>query len=418
VPWLGYFDLIDQVDKFVFLDDVKLEKCSWHVRNKIKTLQGEQYLTIPTKTPKGRLHTLINEAQIDNKTNWRTKHLRTISYAYKSAKFFTEVFAFIKNLISYETENLSDFNIKFIGEIIGRLAIDTELFVSSQLKNSSGVKDRRLVAICKELNCNYYLSPQGSSVYIERDSPGGEFSKSDIQLYYHVYEHPVYNQLHGHFIPFMSIVDLLFNHGFEESLNIIRSGRRDSVNYLSFGSRQEKEKKQDLKKDIQLQGAILINFVNLTNKEKELVRTWRNIENIRKWMYQDHIISWEEHLEFMKKLEDDNSNFYWLVRNKKNKNIGVVSLTRVDFKNKNSYFGIYSDLYQNTSMDNYLLIESIKELAFDKIGLLNLRLEVMSNNERAINFYKKAGFIEEARLKDFVFKDGLWIDVIVMGIHK
>lgn len=168
------------------------------------------------------------------------------------------------------------------------------------------------------------------------------------------------------------------------------------------------------KKNISYDDATLINFVNLTAVEKEMVRTWRNHENVRKWSYQDQIISMEEHVGFIEKLKADNRNFYWLVRNKREEYIGVISLIKVDFKNKNAYLGIYSN--PDLSGNGKLLMECLKRLAFETANLHTLKLEVIEGNERAINFYKKAGFREEGKLKELVFKNGKWKDVIVMGI--
>lgn len=234
IPWLGYFDLIDSVDEFVFLDDVKLEKCSWQVRNRIKTPQGELYLTIPVRSTKGRDKLIINETIINDTEFWRKKHLKSIFYAYRKSGFFNEVYPFVEKLINNETVLLSDFNINIITSISNIIGINKEFTFSSNLKNLSGKKEVRIVSICKEINCDKYLSPQGSAAYIEKNSPGGEFPRNNIALFYHNYKHPVYKQLYTEFLPYMSILDLLFNCGFNKSLKVIRNGRREPIDYLSF----------------------------------------------------------------------------------------------------------------------------------------------------------------------------------------
>ena len=98
----------------------------------------------------------------------------------------------------------------------------------------------------------------------------------------------------------------------------------------------------DFKQDFNLDSAFLINFVHLSQEQQEMVRTWRNAEKIRKWMYTDHIISKEEHQKFLKDLENCNDSFYWLVRMWDNY-IGVIDFLRVSFRNKNAYFGIYAN---------------------------------------------------------------------------
>ncbi|GAX87593.1 conserved hypothetical protein [Lebetimonas natsushimae] len=231
-PWLGYFDLMDKVDIFVYLDDVKLVKGSWHVRNRIKASNSEMFLTIPINIKTSSKKTLINNAEI-KETNWRKKHIKSIEQNYRKSKFYDIVFPFVKKLILNDFNVLGNFNINFIENIKEIIGITTKTIKSSEL-NVLGQKDERLVKICKKLNANIYLSPQGSAEYIEAKTPGGEFIKNGIKLFYHNYEHPIYNQLYGEFLPYMGIIDLLFNEGFENALEIIRSGRKKDFDYKEF----------------------------------------------------------------------------------------------------------------------------------------------------------------------------------------
>jgi len=171
----------------------------------------------------------------------------------------------------------------------------------------------------------------------------------------------------------------------------------------------------DLKKNINLNRIYLINFINLTDKEKELTRKWRNHIDVRKWMYSDHIISRKEHNEFINKLLKDMRNVYWLIKKEDNEYMGVIYLNRFDFKNKNAYLGIYSKPEYSFPGTGRLLIECLTKLAFQILCLHSLKLEVIETNKRAIRFYKKAGFSEEGRLKEFVRKEDHWYDVVIMG---
>jgi hypothetical protein len=231
-PWLGYFDLMDKVDIFIYLDDVKLVKGSWHVRNRIKTANGEIFLTIPINIKTSSKETLINNAEI-KKTNWRKKHIKSIEQNYRKSKFYDVVFPLVEKLILNDVNILGDFTINFIENVKKVIGIKTKTIRSSEL-HISGKKDERLVKICQKLNADVYLSPQGSAEYIESKTPGGEFIKNGIKLFYHNYEHPIYNQLYGKFLPYMGIIDLLFNEGFERTLEIIRSGRRKDYDYKEF----------------------------------------------------------------------------------------------------------------------------------------------------------------------------------------
>ncbi len=171
----------------------------------------------------------------------------------------------------------------------------------------------------------------------------------------------------------------------------------------------------NLRRNFELEGVPLVNFINLNDEEKEMLRNWRNHDDIRKLMYSNHIISPEEHKIFIDGLNGDNKNFYWLVKGNNGEYVGVISLNRVDFNNKNSYIGIYANPDCNLPGVGQILMDCLKKIAFEIAGLHTLKLEVMETNEKAMNFYTKSGFAEEGKLKEFVFKDGKWQDVIIMG---
>jgi hypothetical protein len=237
LPWIGYFHLIDSVEKFIFLDNVKLERSSWQIRNRIKTPQGELYLTVPVKNKDGRMDTLISSAQIAYRNPWTKKHLKSLFYNYQKSKFFDEIYPFIEEILSKEFQFLSELNIHIIKRICQEMGINVEFIISSQLQDIEGVKDERLVSLCKKIGCDDYLSPQGSAEYLEKETPGGQLVKNQISLFYQNFEHPEYAQLHGMFMGYLGVIDLLFNHGFNQSLAMIRSGARPMIDYLEFRKR-------------------------------------------------------------------------------------------------------------------------------------------------------------------------------------
>ncbi|MFN3264087.1 MAG: UDP-4-amino-4,6-dideoxy-N-acetyl-beta-L-altrosamine N-acetyltransferase, partial [Aquificaceae bacterium] len=184
---------------------------------------------------------------------------------------------------------------------------------------------------------------------------------------------------------------------------------------LSSEKRDGTRPSESLRRDIELGKVLLKNFVNLTEEEREMVRRWRNHPEVRRWMYTDHEISVEEHKEFVENLKRDKRNFYYLVCSE-GKLIGVIYLNKVDLHNRNAYFGIYANPEEKIHGAGLILERSAISLAFEVAGLHTLKLEVIEDNERATNFYKRMGFVEEGRLREFVFKDGRWKDVIVMGM--
>lgn len=225
-PWVGGFDLMDQVDVYVHYDDVQVVKRSWDVRNRIKTAQGELFLAVPIKKTQHRDSTLFTNAEIDDSGTWRAQHLKSIVASYRKAPFFDEVFALVEPLLMAKVTFLGEFNVSCITAIAQRIGVRTPMVRSSTLEASTGKKDARLLSICRELMADRYVSPLGAHRYIEADTAGGAFHDSGIELVYQNYCPVSYRQLHGGFLSHMCILDLLFNQGLADSLSIIRTGRR------------------------------------------------------------------------------------------------------------------------------------------------------------------------------------------------
>jgi len=167
---------------------------------------------------------------------------------------------------------------------------------------------------------------------------------------------------------------------------------------------------------IAINGNTLTNFINLTKEQHKIVLSMRNDTSILKWMYGRHIIKLSEHLKFIKKLKNDKSNHYWLVRDSSGNYIGVISINKLHTENKNAYLGIYTNPSIKTKGLGHVLIDCLKYLAFIEFKLHTLKLEVFENNKRAIKFYERNGFIREGLLKEFVYNNKSWINVVIMGI--
>lgn len=220
LPWLGYFDLMDQSDIFVFLDSVQFEKRSWQQRNRIKTSRGEQLLTVPVLS-KGRQNQIINQVAIDDQLNFSSQHIKAIKQNYAQAKYFNKYINQLEKFLGKTHKSLVDLNIELIRWIKKELRIKTKLYRSSDLKVERS-KTSLLIDICEGLGATDYLSPLGAKGYIKNDRA---FAQRHIKLEFHNYSHPEYNQLHDRFIPYLSVIDLMFNYG-DQSMSVIRSGRK------------------------------------------------------------------------------------------------------------------------------------------------------------------------------------------------
>ena len=214
LPWLGYFDKIDKADIFVLLDTVQFKKNEWQNRNKIKTAQGWQWLTVPVlyKYPQ-----LINEVTINGKVNWQHKHRQALVSNYKRAPYYERVEGMLGDIFSSSWEYMSELNIEVVKRLATMLGIETQIYVASELGEYPQDPDERLVAITKHFGVGTYLAGIGGRGYMNLDV----YNKSGIEVMFQDFKHPVYHQLFGDFEPFMSVIDLIFNHG-DNSLTILR----------------------------------------------------------------------------------------------------------------------------------------------------------------------------------------------------
>ena len=206
-PWIGYFNMIKNSDVFVFLDNVKFKKQTWHMRNRLKSSskvdESEIWVRIPTKLPK--TDTMIKDVLIDNNQDWKQKHLDSFQYNY--GKKYEDIL-FLRELYQKDWEKICDFNIEFITQCCKFLEIDTKLVRSSEL-DVHGKKSHLVLDICKRLNADTLLANSGSKNYLEQDKQ--IFDAANVSISYHNYNHIEYDQ-HGEvFFEDLSILDLLFS---------------------------------------------------------------------------------------------------------------------------------------------------------------------------------------------------------------
>jgi len=220
LPWMGYYGIIDVADTFVFYDDVQFSVQSWQQRNKIKTAQGWMWLTVPIVREFGLR---INDTRINNSTNWNKKHWESIRQNYSKAPFFEQFVPIFQEVYEDEWEYLASLNITLIKKIAEILGLKTKFILSSEL-NVEGIKMERLLNMLKKIGASEYISGPGAKDYIEVNS----FRENDIKLYWYEYEHPVYLQKRGEFMPYLSVIDLLFNTG-DEAIRYIREGSQNAL---------------------------------------------------------------------------------------------------------------------------------------------------------------------------------------------
>lgn len=209
IPWKGYFDIINMVDEFILYDDMQYTRRDWRNRNKIKTKDGEQWLSIPVEN-KGKYYQKINETKVAGH-EWEDNHWRSIQHNYARARYFQDYAQRIKNVYEAckEEEYLSRVNYLFLMEICSILGIKTRITWSSDYKLEEG-KTERLVALVKEAGGEYYLSGPAAKDYIVDEL----FKQAGIELQWMDYTgYKEYRQMYGEFQHGVTVLDLIFNEG-------------------------------------------------------------------------------------------------------------------------------------------------------------------------------------------------------------
>ncbi len=208
LPWLGYFHKIMESDVFVLLDDVEYTKNGFINRNKIKTPQGEQWITVPVNYS-GKSKQKINEVDIFNPEKFKKKILATIEMNYKKADYFNNYFEELAEVFYNSNQKLSKLNILLIKWICEKLDIESLIYTSSELDIIEDDPSAKLIAICKEFNGNQYLSGFGGDNYQEHQ----KFEEAGIELIQSKFKQTEYSQKWGEFIPYLSVIDGLLNLG-------------------------------------------------------------------------------------------------------------------------------------------------------------------------------------------------------------
>ena len=208
IPWKGYFDIIQYVDEFVFLDDVQYTKRDWRNRNKIKTQHGPSWLTVPVIS-KNNFYQNINKTKIDGDL-WKRKHWRSLEIYYGNAKYYTDIRKLLSPVYQSESFNtLSKLNIRLTKLICEYIGIITNFSNSSDFSISAD-KNVRIIDLCQQTQSTTYLSGPSAQHYIDEE----KFKNNKIEIRWIEYgNYPQYHQLWGSFDHNVSILDLLFNCG-------------------------------------------------------------------------------------------------------------------------------------------------------------------------------------------------------------
>jgi hypothetical protein len=216
LPYIGYFQLINAVDVFVFYNDVNYINRGWVNRNYILVNGQKNLITVPLLD--ASQNKLINEIKVDYNGKWRTKMLQTIYYSYKRAPYFNRVYPLIENCFNDPFINISDFNITLIKCICDYLQLGEKIFLlSSDLDNKHLKSTARILDICNLEKASHYINPIGGKELYD----SGDFLRFKIKLSFLKSNEIFYMQTGNKFVQNLSIIDILMFNSTHEIMGFL-----------------------------------------------------------------------------------------------------------------------------------------------------------------------------------------------------
>jgi hypothetical protein len=217
LPWLGLFHKIWLSETFVSFDIAQYLTKEWMNRNKIKTHNGDEWLTVPV-LKKGFFKKKTFEIRINNSLNWRRKHFKSLCINYKNAKYYDYYINILEKIYLKKWDFLSDLNEHILKIFLKELNIKMN-FIKASEQDFTGKGSALVLDMCKKLKANKYVfGSQGKNYVVEKD-----FNQNNIEIFFQNYNHPKYSQLHNNFISNLSVVDLFFNEGPKSLEKIIKN---------------------------------------------------------------------------------------------------------------------------------------------------------------------------------------------------
>ena len=224
LPWLGLLHKIAVADLYCYFDVVQYQTKDYNNRNKIKTHSGELWLSVPVES-KNHFAKCVGDIRIVQ-NGWQRKHFKSIQHAYHRAAYFDAYISELEAILLQRSfEVLADLNFEILRFLLRCLGIETPIVKASDYA-FQGTKSDLVLDMCRQLKADIYIFGAQGRDYAEED----KFLTASVKPCFQDYRHPTYRQLHGEFIPYMSVIDLLFNEG-PRSRDIVLSGNARQADF-------------------------------------------------------------------------------------------------------------------------------------------------------------------------------------------
>ena len=217
-PYIGYFQLINAVDKFILYDDVNFINKGWINRNRMLNNGKDSLFSIPLK--EASQNKLINKIEVNWDSAWKSKFLKTLEQCYKKAPFYQETLLIIQQTLNVDNEPISKIVEHNLRLICKYLDIKTEIVSSSAIYQNSHLKaQERILAICLQEKATQYINPIGGLELYDKDF----FEAQNIQLNFIKSKLIQYPQFKNEFVPWLSMIDVLMFNSKEEIISFINN---------------------------------------------------------------------------------------------------------------------------------------------------------------------------------------------------
>lgn len=217
LPYIGYFQLINAVDKFVIYDNIEFTKKGWINRNRILVNGKDEFMSLPITKASDFMH-INHRYLVNNFENEKNKILRKIKECYRKAPYFEFVYILSEEIFNFENNNLFEFIFNSIKKICQYLGINTKLIMSSSIDINHNLKSEdKVISICKSLNSTIYINPIGGQNLYDKKN----FYNSQIELFFIKTQPIAYKQFDFEFSPWLSILDVLMFNSIETTKDFL-----------------------------------------------------------------------------------------------------------------------------------------------------------------------------------------------------
>lgn len=217
LPYIGYFQLLANVDQFVIYDNIEYTKKGWINRNRILVNGKDEYISLPLKKDSDYL-SVIQRTLSDSFDIEKVKLLRKVKEIYKKAPYFEQTFPIFECIMACEENNLFLFILNSLAKICEFVDIKTELIISSNLSVDHSLKGQdKVIGICKSLKATHYVNPIGGVSLYDKNI----FKEENITLEFLQPTMVEYKQFEHSFVPWLSILDVLMFNTKDQVLHIL-----------------------------------------------------------------------------------------------------------------------------------------------------------------------------------------------------